>query len=537
MTAADASTPSPLRGPWAVFFLLLLLLAPLRLSSLAGPGPYGVDASYFHQIARHVSEGDGLRTRVSVYHEGIQRFPAPTRVYPLWPLLLGHSGRALGLHNATQILPPLFWFLDLVLLYAFARVLERAMFGEEGFRIGGSRWPLDAGHLSVIAFAANPSFFAATTHPYTEGPAFALAFVSLLCLARAETTNRFPWSLACGVSAGLAFLARSQMVCLIAGIGLTLLAVALRQRAWRLPVLLFGLGAVAAIAPWYVYLGTVFPAAALNPFAGINPFFEYRETPEIAPFVAWVPTSGLGEWLRDRLPGIAIAFHPRHHESYFATFGAAAALVPLAALRLVVPRSFGSGKAGVHRSVLLGATVASGVIFFVVLLQFHATFFLRWLFGWRHGLPLILLLVPAIAYLVRDGLPFLRFGTVVLVLLSAAAGLLTITKLRPVPWTEGQRQLAAWVDQQQPLPVILSPHATSFGVMTRGFYHWTLCTEPPEQTRRMLQHLPIDYVVVSEAELRCPFLSGLQDALEVKRVFGPPDDRWLLFAPKSRAPS
>ena len=50
----------------------------------------------------------------------------------------------------------------------------------------------------------------------------------------------------------------------------------------RKSALLSGIGV--ALAPWYAFLIANFPLAAVNPFAGINPFFTYRETPEIAPF-------------------------------------------------------------------------------------------------------------------------------------------------------------------------------------------------------------------------------------------------------------
>jgi hypothetical protein len=509
-----------LRG--ALLVTILLVIVPLRFSFLAGAGPYGADASYYYQIARHVAEGDGLRTSVSVYHEGIRELPKVTRVYPLWPLLLGTTGAVAGLQNATRYLPPFFYFLDLVLLWVLANRVAVRMFGAGG-DVFASVGPVvvDCGHLVVLLLATNRLFFATTAHPYTEGLAFALAFASLLILERAPF-----WS---GVVAGAAFLARSQMACLGAGVAVVLVIYAIRQREeWRRAIF-YILGIGVALGPWYVFLIANFPLAAVNPFAGINPFFTYRETPEIAPFTAWVPAPTIEAWLRDRLPGLAVAFNPGHPESYFASWGVAAAIVPLALLRWIT--RLRQNRRLPERFV--AAIIAAGVCLQVVLLHFHATFFVRWLFGWRHGLGLILLLMPAAIYLLQDRVRTVRWLTVTVLLFSIVTGFVQLARTAASPqpsYSAGQQALMRWLDAQQPRRTVLTTDAVYLSVASRSHYHWTLCEEPPEQTRKMLRHLPIDYVVVNERERGCRFVDGLQDVLRPAYAFGPPQERVYLLA-------
>src|SRR5688500_9427136 len=103
-------------------FAILLVLGAVAASKTAGSGPYGIDASYYFQVARHVAHGDGLITTISVYHEG-WHLPARSAMCPLWPLTLGYAGRAMGMVRAANVLPKFFYLLDLVLLYALCRVV------------------------------------------------------------------------------------------------------------------------------------------------------------------------------------------------------------------------------------------------------------------------------------------------------------------------------------------------------------------------------------------------------------------------------
>src|SRR4030081_94598 len=103
--------------------VLALLLAPLvTLHVLHAPrrGPFSNDPSYYLQVARHVAAGDGLMSSVSLYHEGLTPLPQPFDLYPLWPLLLGGVGKVIGVIAAANVLPQIFFVLDLYLFYLLA---------------------------------------------------------------------------------------------------------------------------------------------------------------------------------------------------------------------------------------------------------------------------------------------------------------------------------------------------------------------------------------------------------------------------------
>src|SRR5207237_8522456 len=90
----------------------------LTLHILHSPrrGPFPPDPSYYMQVARHLADGQGLQSSVSLYHEGLAPLPQPYDLYPLWPLVLGGAARVIGLFAAANVLPQLFFVLDLVLL-------------------------------------------------------------------------------------------------------------------------------------------------------------------------------------------------------------------------------------------------------------------------------------------------------------------------------------------------------------------------------------------------------------------------------------
>ena len=81
-----------MRERHVLLLILLCLLAALKWGYNPGLGRNALDGDYYYQIARHVAEGDGLVTSVSLYHQGFKELPHPINIYPLWPLLLGYSG-------------------------------------------------------------------------------------------------------------------------------------------------------------------------------------------------------------------------------------------------------------------------------------------------------------------------------------------------------------------------------------------------------------------------------------------------------------
>ena len=77
--------PSPSRRWWVLGVVLLGLLS-LKLAFDPYPtGSHSHDGSFYYQIARHVSEGDGFQTSVALYHHcAAHRTPTERRKLENW---------------------------------------------------------------------------------------------------------------------------------------------------------------------------------------------------------------------------------------------------------------------------------------------------------------------------------------------------------------------------------------------------------------------------------------------------------------------
>lgn len=502
---------------WAAVIIGALTL--LRFAKGAGDPPYGVDASYYFQLARHVMRGEGLVTTVSLYHEGWV-VPAKTPIYPLWPLLLGYAGRLIGLVRAADLLPRVLYGIDMVLLYLLAsRIAIR--FG--GLRIGRPWWLPDSAHWVVAVFGLAPRFFGATTHPYTEGLGFAMAFASFLMLERYERTRGLAATALSGVFAGLAFLTRTQMVGVAVGCFLALAWLAIRDRSARPGVVVWSAAALATIAPWLVFLGFV-PGVTANTLPRV----------ELPRFEGWSELPTRTEWLLQRSTSLGVMFDPSNPYSYVQSFGVVAFLVPLAALAALLhrARTRGGPQPAVH-SLFTNAVLIAGVFFFFNLMLYHSEVWMPWLFGWRHGLPFILLIAVAVPWLVaRAG----RFApAIALVLLvsvaTSARSAISFVRSPDTDLTPAETELVAWLNAR-PASAITT-NAQILGSMTDAHLYWTYCDASGESTRAMLAKLPIAYVILYEREARCRFVTEA-DPLRLVAAFGQPGRRVFVLEPLRR---
>lgn len=511
-------TPSSRRERALLLAVILCFLAALKWSFNPGMGRNSLDGNYYFQVARHVAEGDGLMTSVSLYHQGFKELPHRTHIYPLWPLALGWAGRAVPLPAAAVLLPEVLYLVDLVLLYFLAIRLMRRIRGKRDPSLFGGG-AVNLGHLAVLLFGVNPVFFNFTSLPYTEALAFAFVFAALLALDRAADRRPVLWGAAAGLLSALAFLTRTQTL----GLGIAVVAtLALAARAHRryLGAAAAAAAAIAAVlVPWVLYL-----ASFIRPF---NPRVlisvgAYRETPEVEPFRWSVATSGWLDWARDRLAGLAVAFSPRSGSAYTASFGLAAWLAPVGLLRLARrPRDLAAIFDPARMAVT--ASVLSGLLMLAPIHLLHSRFLSEWRFGHRHGLPLLLLLLPALGYLLARGGRLLRVLGMSLLLLGFAVGAFRSTRLLTADFRSGllgpEPELVAWLDARRPRPVVLTTHAQTLSVFSRAGFHWMECRESPEQTRRLLEHIDIDYVLLYPGQGECRFAAGL-DRLPVAATFG-----------------
>src|SRR5262245_17445988 len=194
-------------------------------------------------------EGQGLTTRLSDIGQGVQ-LPHASPWYPVWPFLLGVSGKLIGLNRAASFLPEFFFFVALVLFYFLVNAVVTNP-------LVWSNFPLDVGHLALLIFGLNPIFFKYTSLPFTEGLAFCLMFGTALLLIRAMETERAPVFLLAGLLTGLSYLTRSQNALMMGFVPLLPFAVlALRrqyERAFRFSALA-ALPCVLITLLWGTYL-------------------------------------------------------------------------------------------------------------------------------------------------------------------------------------------------------------------------------------------------------------------------------------------
>ena len=499
---------------WAA--AIIGVLTVLRIAKGAGGPPYGIDASYYFQIARHVARGEGFITTVSLYHEG-WRLPARTAIYPLWPLLMGYAGRVIGLERAADVLPRVFYVADLVLLYLVARAAA--------LRIG-ALWPIrrwwmpDVAHWIVAIFGLAPRWFGATTHPYTEGLAFFCALWSFLALERFDRTRTTGAAALAGFFAGLAFLARTQMVGVAIGSFVALAWFALRDRSAQRGAVVWSVVALATIAPWLLFIRHI-PGVTPNPLPRVD----------IPHATGWATHATFGEWLGVRVESLRVMFDPSNAYSYVQSFGVVTYLVPLAAIVAVIEIARRK-KLRASQSIFRTAMFIAGLFFFVSLMSYQSVVWMPWLFGWRHGLPFVFLVILAVPWLVaRAGRAAPAIAIVLLLSVAANANAVLAFIRSPDPQlTAGEAGLVQWLNAQ-PRPVeVITTNAQILGSMSDTHFHWTVCSSSGETTRATIRLLPIDYVVLYEHEMRCR-VAMEAGPMRLVRAFGTPGRRVFLLKP------
>lgn len=491
-----------MRVRWLLAAAVIAALFTLQSLRHVGAGPWGIDGSYYMQVARHVSEGDGLLTSVCLYDQGLRTLPARTNIYPLWPLLLGAGARLLPLDSASTFLPRLFFLADLVLLYELTR------------RMAGGLNALAA----VLLLGLNPIFFSWTCYPYTEGLAIFCALAALLLLDVARRTGAVVYAALSGVFAALGFLTRSQMLLLGIGIGAVLIVAASLRRIRWIDVAAWCGGYAVAVLPWVVYLTTF-----VRPFTPSALFGMYSETPALPPFDQHVTTAGGFDYVADRMTGLMVMFNPFSQLSFAGSFGLAALLVPIAAGYVLWRRRWSGG-------LVAAAAGVAGLLVCGVLLQSHNRFFLEWLFGYRHGLPFILLLIVALTQL--DG----RYARVATAALVAASVVMNVPRVvafateAPRQWpSAAEMQLADWLAHNDPNAIILTTNAQVLAVVSRANFRWTTCEQPAQDVMRVLNLVRTDYVLLYEQEQKCPFVKGLGQMLTPIGSFGQAPGRIMLL--------
>jgi hypothetical protein len=498
--------PAP---PQARLLFLLVLLASFAALKAQHEIHWtqGRDGRYYSDIAGQVMNGRGLTTRISNYNQGYREWPARTNQAPLWLLTYGLSARSLGLETAAQRLPQLFYLIDLLLLYFLANRMWLRFAGKPMAGIAGSGVP-DFGHVFVLLFGANAIFFRFTSLPFTEGLAFGLTFGALLALDRAAERGSAGWGSLAGGLATLAVLTRGQLLAVPIAVMGGLLIASFRPRGWRI----FAAGAATAalvFAPWVAYLVTWLPNLSLPLVLG---FGQLQGSVGLPPFSFFVESESLGAYLVDRWGGLVTAFDPRDELSYFASHGWPVLLAPLAGLAALVlllgkPSRLRGWLAPEH--ALPWTAVALGIGSLLPVHHAHAVVFKPWLFGFRHGLPYVYLLLPALAFWLsrpQTGLRIATAGIIAAGIVQAGSALRDELPGDPTSIVdETEVKLGRWLDTLPGRPVVIYWDPTRIPLVSeKAVVHWTDCDQSSETIQRLIDDAGAQLFVQHKNQRQCP---------------------------------
>jgi hypothetical protein len=506
---------------WVLFGLLGSLALVKFVHVPPPPGP-GSDSSYYFQVARHVAAGDGLVTSVSAYRQGLPHLPAPSLIYPLWPAVLGAVGAATDIDLAAMWLPRFLYLTALALLYVLGNDVARSWGSNAG--VLSQRWPwVDVGHLLVVLFGTNPIFFGFTSSAFTEGLAFSLLFGCAIAVIRSlRRPHSLGWAIVAGALAGLAYLARTQFLPVLALVPAVLLVLGGRA-SWR-PAAVAQLAALSLSVPWMIYM-----AGILDHFRPIQlaDFALIHETPELPPFDWHVHSASWLGLLADRARGVRVAFDYHSEASYVRSFGLSAYLPVVALLtwwaeaarkRDLLSALTSSRAAG----VVVCLALAAGPL--AALHMTHADRYGGWFFSFRQGLPLVLVIAAASAYLLARGSASARAVALAILLHSSASGALEIRSAMinrndSPAMPASNLALAHWIDARAGERMFLSTRALALGAETHGRFHEVICDAEilPLAT---YASIGVDTVIMYAADSNCASLELARPLLNEIARFG-----------------
>ena len=540
------SVPADVR----VFLLLLLIVLPARIFQTAHVRSMNIDGGYFTEIARHVRDGHGLVTNVSVYNFGYESFPHPTAVYPLWPLLLGYSARLADLETLAHWLPLVLYTGAVVAAFLFGRRLSpEPIFPSVNAGIHG-------GHVAAILLAFNPLFIHFTSTPFTEGLSWFLFFVyaGRLIASRDETSWR--WAVEQAVWLALLFFSRAQFLVIpmavAAAIGVRTM-VGPDRLAWaRTGLISVGLFC-GALFLWWLHLGTFVVDA------GLTQILRFDQSPAnnlLTDFDVIVPTESAVSVLTDRLSGVGVSYLIASPRSWIPGFGAAALALPFAAIFGLVAMFRGEiagpsrqlaalrGTGGMGRFTLLVIAVCSALSVHAV----HKHFAGDWYFSKRQGMiALLSFLLPMLWLLRRRGYALI-VGTV---LLSAtlAGGVLKLAREgvaadKEAEGTDKFRELVGWLNQHgdatKPVPLALDEGTLrQLAWRTEGIgYHAVIVDTPYEDIDVMVQRLGVRYLILPGTRRAYALWQGGAGRIEAKFELLPerPSGYYILRVRQPAAP-
>jgi hypothetical protein len=511
-------------------FVLWAPLVAMKLEALQAVGSFGLDGSYYTDVARQVRDGHGLQSYLSMYHAGFSYFPHPTPIYPVWPLVLGYASRVLPLDVAAVLLPTLCYVGTVALFAGLARRVR------PGPLFPGLWDAVDAGHLAVLLFGYNALFFEATTKPYTEGLGY-LGLAMLLWRVRAVFgAPSVRGGLELGAWCGFLILVRSQMFLLTlvgAGTGVWALLFLRPFSRWAAIVGAAVAGWFLVLAPQMVWLSTFVAHPGLDTLLR---FEHYHESDVLAPVTMLEPAKSVLRLLQDRAHGFKLAYASTGTYSYENAFGVLHWAPLLWAPFLLVDLVRGLGTGGLARLRAAAADPASGFAVFYGFLALGGFFSIHWLhksygaewnFATRHALTVLFLFGGAVVALAnRGGLArLLAVAVLALTMRSTLTGLDAWVEKEvkdDAPqqfWKGGLQEFLREEQRKDPQLVVVMEDPQRYARAMPGIgFHWLWPETRYADVQRMFTELGADYLLVPLDKKRHKWLDKKKIAAQFERV-------------------
>ena len=514
-------------GALLLLLVMLVVLRWYKVQYTASTFVTSIDGGYYTDVAKHVRDGLGLTTNVSLRHKGYTHFPHPTAVYPLWPLVYGYIAKLFPLFEAGKWTVTVFYFMTLVLGYLWAnRVLPGPLVGRH------FPW-LNAGHVFVLLFGLNSNVQEITSMPFTEGLGY---MILLLCLWRCAKLFQRPRAVGgaeIGIYAALLLLARPQLVLFSMAAAPALLfaaAVAKENRLAysRMAAGFFG-GFVLTLLPRYIHLSSFVPDFELS---HILRFDEVYFNDVLSRHEALRPSPDWVVKVERILQGFEVAFAwdggYSYSRQYYTAHYALLLIVPFgvyqAARQLRLPslkRTASWLRCPEAQPWVLLLVFSLGAFLSMHVLQRYS----GWYFQRRHCLPAFFLIFLALIALFRQGVVGRLLGMAVLCSsLYLGGAWVHSTTMKAVARADAGRAgdypaLVAWFREEAkrhkgPLVIAMrQPGRISWKLDGIGFHHYDYRTRLSD-VLRLVTHFGTDYVLVPAR--RAP---GFARAKEFQRQF------------------
>lgn len=498
-----------------LFAAMMIALAVGRIAHTAQVRSMYVDGGLYLEVAKHVRDGHGLVTNLSLYHSGYERFPHPTSLYPLWPWILGMGGRLVDIDLLAHWLPVTLSLAAVFAAFLFGRRLwPEPMFPDD---LPG----LHAGHVFALGLAVQHEFLWYSVLPYTEPLAWLLVFGLLWRVVQKGPDLGWGWAVEIGVWLSLLYLVRFQlMVALMAMAAAYAIRIALGpQRGRLLAHATVALGIpVAVMAAWFLHIRTFVADAGLG---SLLRFDQNRSNHLLSEIDIIVDTPGPLWLLLDRASGIPVAWDPAsgssYTGSYYAMHWALAAAIPFAVVAVVQTlrrdgwapvRDRLRRPEGAHWFFVL--LFATGALLSVHAIHKHYNG--SWYFGSRQGLTSLPAFLLPMAWLLRHEKRLARlFGIVVLstVAMVGTQRVWDYGTVAPTVQREGDRfdELIPWLEKHKGpdgrlIVAVDSAQVQRLAWQTEDIgYHWIQAATPYTDIVAMTDRLGARYVIVRKRAL------------------------------------